>query len=269
MHGGAVLGADVPAGEGPVVEHEAHRRSTRPAPRWTLAKAFSSLGRAGHLGARRRGDVELHDLAAGPVAGVGDRHLDDERARRGRATSADDVGVAERERRVREAVAEREPHRQVAGSRTSGTRRTRPRRSGGSPWSPGKLPNDGLCSSRTGIVVGSRPPGSASPVSTSASAGAISWPPNHTWSTAATSSTQAWSTGAPALTTTTVRGLAAATARISVVLLAGQVHRPAVEALGLPLVVGADDDDGDVGVGRGGHGPLDGVGRRGGAGRRP
>ena len=64
-------------------------------------------------------------------------------------------------------------------------------------------------------------------------------------------------TGAPAFTTTTVRGLAAQTATHELVLLAGEVHRLAVVALGLPLVAGADDDDGDVGGRGGGDGAVE------------
>ena len=105
-------------------------------------------------------------------------------------------------------MSEREPHRQLRACRTSGSRRAGPRRSGGWSFSPGKLPKVGLCSSRSGKVVGSRPAGSASPKRTSAIADAISWPPSHTCTTAATSSAQGIVTGDPALTTTTVRGFA-------------------------------------------------------------
>ena len=64
-------------------------------------------------------------------------------------------------------------------------------------------------------MIGRRPPGSASPVTMSTRAFAISWPPNHACTTAPTSSTQSMVTGAPVLTTTTVFGLAAATRRTS------------------------------------------------------
>src|SRR5947209_5845524 len=71
-------------------------------------------------------------------------------------------------------------------------------------------------SARTaGQVLGSRPPGSASPSRTWASAAPNSMPGNQATSTAATSSRHGSSTGAPALTTTTVRGLTEATARTS------------------------------------------------------
>ena len=50
------------------------------------------------------------------------------------------------------------------------------------------------------------------------------------------------------LTTTTVFGLAATHARDQLVLRAGEVHGGAVAALGLPVVVGADDHDDRVGV---------------------
>ncbi len=71
----------------------------------------------------------------------------------------------------------------------------------------------GASANRAGQVVGSRPPGSACPRSTSASAAPPSCPGNQVSSTAATSSRHGSSTGDPALTTTTVFGLAAATAR--------------------------------------------------------
>src|SRR5260370_155525 len=74
---------------------------------------------------------------------------------------------------------------------------------------------EGGRSSLAGEVVGSRPPGSACPSSTSASAFPNSWPPNQVSSTAATSPAQGSRTGAPEFTTTTVRGLAAATRRTS------------------------------------------------------
>ncbi len=74
---------------------------------------------------------------------------------------------------------------------------------------------DGSPSSLTGQVVGSRPPGSTAPSTTSARASPISWPPNQASRIAGTSSAHGSSTGAPALTTTTVRGFAAATRRTS------------------------------------------------------
>jgi hypothetical protein len=63
--------------------------------------------------------------------------------------------------------------------------------------------------------MGSRPPGSTSPSSTSASASPYSWPPNQDSSTAAASWAQGSRTGAPEFTTATVRGLAAMTWRTS------------------------------------------------------
>ena len=71
----------------------------------------------------------------------------------------------------------------------------------------------GQSASAAGQVVGSRPPGSTWPSSTWASAAPNSCPPNQPSSTAGTSSRQGSSTGAPEFTTTTVRGLAATTAR--------------------------------------------------------
>ena len=67
-----------------------------------------------------------------------------------------------------------------------------------------------------------------------------------TSSTAATSSRHGSSTGAPALTTTTVRGLAAATARTSSSCRPGSASDVAVEALALDVLGGADDHDRDV-----------------------
>ena len=68
---------------------------------------------------------------------------------------------------------------------------------------------------RFGMVVGNRPPGSERPVTTSATAAAISSPPNELCRTAATPSAHVMSTGAAALTTTTVRAFAAATFSMS------------------------------------------------------
>src|SRR5689334_15408898 len=68
---------------------------------------------------------------------------------------------------------------------------------------------------RTGNVVGSLPDGATSPESTSASACPHSSPANQHCKTAPTCSAQPIATGDAALTTTAVRGLAAATARTS------------------------------------------------------
>ena len=65
------------------------------------------------------------------------------------------------------------------------------------------------------MVHGSRPPGSSSPKSTSASARPPSWPGSQPQSTAGTDGAHDTSTGEPASTTTTVRGWTAATASIS------------------------------------------------------
>ena len=80
------------------------------------------------------------------------------------------------------------------------------------PSVPGWWANAGVSSRRFGNVIGSRPPGSASPVSTSTSASPISWPGNHSCRTAGTSSSHGIVTGEPVLSTTTVFGLAATTA---------------------------------------------------------
>ena len=116
---------------------------------------------------------------------------------------------------------------------------------------------DGSPSSIAGQVVGSRPPGSAAPSSTSASALPTPGPGNQVSSTAGTSSAHGSSTGAPALTTTTVRGLAVVDAPHELVLAARQRERRAVEALALDLLGGPDDDDRDVGLAASGHGALE------------
>ena len=107
---------------------------------------------------------------------------------------------------------------------------------------------EGRWSSFAGQVVGSRPPGSAAPSSTSASALPASWPGNHTSSVAGTSSSHGISTGAPALTTAIVRGWTSATRRTSSSWRPGSASDVAVEALALDLRRGADHDDRDVGI---------------------
>ena len=93
---------------------------------------------------------------------------------------------------------------------------------------------------RPGSVVGSLPDGATSPDSTSASALPHSSPGNHACRIAGTSPDHGISTGDAAFTTTTVRGFAAATARIKSSCGGGQRHRFAVVALALPVVVGTD-----------------------------
>src|SRR6185312_16357194 len=82
------------------------------------------------------------------------------------------------------------------------------------PRSPGYVRCDGASSACTGNVVGRRPPGSRSPNSTSVMASPPSWPGYHACNTAGTSSAQGMAVGEPALTTTTVSGLAATTRRM-------------------------------------------------------
>ena len=106
-------------------------------------------------------------------------------------------------------------------------------------------------------MIGSRPPGSCSPSSTSARASPISWPGNQICRTAGTSSSHGIVTGDPVLSTTTVRGLAPTTVAHQVVLVAGQGQRRPVLALGLPVVVGADDHDRHVGAGGQRRRPLE------------
>jgi hypothetical protein len=71
------------------------------------------------------------------------------------------------------------------------------------------------CAWLVGKVTGSRPEGSTSPKSRAAMAVPSSSPGYHASTTPATSPSQGMSTGPPVLSTTTVRGLAAATALIS------------------------------------------------------
>ena len=124
----------------------------------TLANAASSRG--GRVSrARRRGDVDLDDLGPPPVAGVRHRH-----GRPSPRSPAVDRGGGHGRRPEREASCTSRrgrtgTARAAAAPCTSGSRRAPPRRSGPRPFSPGKLPYDGLCSSRSGRVVGSRPAG--------------------------------------------------------------------------------------------------------------
>ena len=83
------------------------------------------------------------------------------------------------------------------------------------PSRPGWEANAGVSSRRAGYVIGSRPPGSTSPVSTSTRASPISWPGNHSCSTAGASASHGIVTGEPVFSTTTVFGLAATTAATS------------------------------------------------------
>ena len=82
----------------------------------------------------------------------------------------------------------------------------------------------GKCVASAGKVTGSLPPGSALPSSTSAVAGPPSWPGYHISRIDLTDDAQGMSTGSPVLSTTTVFGLAAATAAIRLVLVAGQLQ---------------------------------------------
>ena len=95
---------------------------------------------------------------------------------------------------------------------------------------------------------GEAPPGSASPTNTSTSAWASSWPPNQHWTSAAARAAKGTVTGDPVFRTTTVLELASEHPLDQFLLLAGQVHARAVVALALPIVVGADDDNGHIGA---------------------
>ena len=113
--------------------------------------------------------------------------------------------------------------------------------------STGRPCGTGTSSSRAGRVHGRRPLGSIAPESTAASDRPASCPGSHHQSTAGTSSSHGSSTGAPAFTTTTVRGFAAADPAHELVLASRQGEVRAIPALGLGLGVGADDHDGEVG----------------------
>ena len=107
----------------------------------------------------------------------------------------------------------------------------------------------------------SRPEASASPNSTAASAAPVSWPRYDIWTTAATSSAQSIVTGEAVLTTTTVRGLAAATCRTSATWSGGRsivvASRPSVSRSSWPTTTTATS------AAAGGlRRPLDGVGLR-------
>src|SRR5258708_37930765 len=86
-------------------------------------------------------------------------------------------------------------------------------------WVPlpgnGAMGEAGTWPSDTGKVTGRCPPGSVRPKSTLASAVPLTWPGYQPSTTAATLGSHGMATGAPALITTTVRGLAAATAEMS------------------------------------------------------
>ena len=106
------------------------------------------------------------------------------------------------------------------------------------------------------MVVGNRPPGSERPVTTSATAAAISSPPNELCRTAATSSAHVMSTGPAALTTTTVRAFAAATFSNELGLAPGQLEEGTIVALGLPLLARSHHDDRYIGACGRRHRPL-------------
>src|SRR5690242_15640213 len=88
-------------------------------------------------------------------------------------------------------------------------------------WTVEPLPGNwavveaGTWFSDAGNVTGRSPPGSVRPNSTLASAVPLAWPGYQASTTPATCDSHGIATGAPALTTTTVCGLAAATAEIS------------------------------------------------------
>src|SRR5262252_1732938 len=80
---------------------------------------------------------------------------------------------------------------------------------------PGKLTDACACASDAGKVIGSLPDGSASPQSRAAIAVPNSWPGYHDSITPATLLSHGIRTAPPVLSTTTVRGFAAATAAMS------------------------------------------------------
>ena len=207
-----VLGG-IPGGEGPVVEGQLDRGR--------LARIERDLGEGPQLAHRpdsragRRGDVRLHDLGPTASTGVGHRHLHPEHLARGPGERAGST----RGRRSRTTSTTGRGRTGTAsargGCRTSGSRPAGPRRSG--PRRPRRgscrTPACPRCAGGTSSTADH--PDRRHRVSTSASAPAISWPPNHVCSTAAGASAHGMVTGDPVLSTTTVRGLASTTRRTS------------------------------------------------------
>ena len=162
----------------------------------------------------RRGQVELGDVGAGALARVGHGEgrgdgLAAARApgRRRRSSCSSSRG------RTRTAAS-------PAAGRTSGSRPRRPRRSRSSPPCPTACRGRGgraagSARGRRGSVIGSRPDGLTAPVSTSAIACPPAWPGYQAATIARTSSRHGIATGLPVSSTTTVFGLAAATASIT------------------------------------------------------
>ena len=128
----------------------------------------------------------------------------------------------------------------------------------------------GTCERLVGKVTGRWPLGLVWPNSTEASAVPLLSPGYQASSTADTWLSQGMATGAPASTTTTVCGLAAATAEISSFCADGRVRLEPVRRLGLG-VVGDDDHRGGGRLRRGDRRRDAGrqVGRRGPAQRWP
>ena len=187
--------------------------------------ALRALDRA--VRARR---VDLDDLAAAARAGVDQPH--------GRAVHRQVVPG-----RVAEAVAERQQRLdRRRGSRSPGPRRRAGRRR------PGVT--DGRPSSDAGQVIGRRPPGSAAPKSTSASALPASWPGNQHSSTPGHLVQPRQQHRRARVDHDDRARLRLVDASHELVLAAGQRERVAVEALALDLRRRADDHDRDVGLAR-------------------
>ena len=110
---------------------------------------------------------------------------------------------------------------------------------------------------------GRRPPGSASPKSTSASARPPSWPGNQPHSTRGHRRGPRQVDRRAGQHDDDRAGLGGRHRLDQLHLAAGQGERLAVAALGLPVAVEADHHDGGVGVRGGGDRPLEGVGRLG------
>ena len=171
-------------------------------------------------------------------------------------------GCVERERRVRETVAEAEPGIDAP--------RVVPAVADEHAFAVAHLAAlAGIARERGRVLDAHRnawwaasPTGDTSPESTSASAWPHSSPANQHWTIALTSSAQAMSTGDAVFTTTDRAVVDRGDRAHELVLRRRQRHRLAVVALGLPVAVGPDDAHHHVGARRERDRPFEQIGRR-------
>ena len=227
----------------PAGRASARRWWTLPAPSATLANALQRAHRLVVVAGARWLDVALHDRAPGADAGVGHRHGDAPAA----VGAAGHGRRAELERRVPQAVAEREPRLDVA--------RVVPAVADQPALGVDRLAvAAGMVVERRRVLQAARASSSAaarpapsSPSSTSATASPSSSPGNQTCITAATSSSHGIAHRRPGVDHHDRARVRRGDPADQLVLLAGQAHRRAVLALGLPVAVRPDDDDGHLG----------------------